>query len=68
MNLDLSQPRTGNLRVCDCGHTKAFHYARPDYYGGPTTKGDAQCGHCDCVQYAQAADQAFKFTHQQRED
>jgi hypothetical protein len=54
--------------VCDCGHTKAFHYARPDYYGGPTTKGDAQCGHCDCVQYAQAADQAFKFTHQQRED
>jgi hypothetical protein len=36
--------REGGLMLCQCGHTKAFHFARPLYYGGPM--GPATCAHC----------------------
>lgn len=36
--------REGGLRLCQCGHTKAFHFARPLWFKGPM--GPPSCAHC----------------------
>jgi hypothetical protein len=68
MSLNLKVPRTGKLMLCRCGHVEAFHYARPDYYGGPVSKGDHQCGHCACVQYVQGDFQGYNYEQSKVEE
>lgn len=69
-NLDLSEPRSGGLMLCQCGHMKSFHFNRPLYYlspGGdaqgnpaPLTEGEP-CAHCDCKGYVQGEFQGYRM-------
>lgn len=43
--MNLREPRTGNLMLCECGHLKAFHFRRAHWHGGPLTD-NAPCAHC----------------------
>ena len=65
--------RSGNLMSCECGHMKAFHFARPLYYGGPL--GEPTCAHCPmdyehkdnpCQGYKEGADQGLYFRQDPR--
>jgi len=42
---------------CECKHMESYHYARPDYYSGPCTKGEQQCGLCECQQFKKGEQQ-----------
>lgn len=48
---------TDRAKRCECDHMRGSHYARPDYYGGPVTKGDAQCGLCRCEVFTEGKEQ-----------
>ena len=68
--MNLNEPRTGNLMLCECGHLKTFHFAHPKWYGGPLTDGD-HCAHCQgapntpsaCQEFKAGAFQGYKFEH-----
>jgi hypothetical protein len=36
---------------------ESYHYARTDYYSGPCTKGEQQCGLCECQQFKKGEQQ-----------
>lgn len=56
---DLNKPRSGNLMLCECGHLKAFHFAHPQWYGGPLSP-EGDCVHCKPAPGVRSSCQAFK--------
>jgi hypothetical protein len=41
--MNLYEPRSGNLMLCECGHLKAYHGDHAMWHGGPLHYGCAMC-------------------------